>query len=471
MPPPPPPPPPEVDDDEIVAEITDALQELVNDGHLELASSRAAVALAGRLLPLLEGDPDTDIAEIADFLLERDEVSELYIEGDELAAYFRPVFRRLRGGDDEGGPKHHPDLFAAMVKAPPEDLQARAVYADWLQENGDPRGELMILQLAQAKPKLKKADKERLAQQQRNLIAKHRTHFYSDLTMGEDIENRIRGDLVYGFFEDVHVSDEFNLKTLLTIESGRLLRRLTIESAGTNPVSSVLSTCRLPESLQVFIMTDTRMAYPATQEPQVLDLGAALRGRSFPRLEVISATCPKIVLADVAADEPPFPALRNLALTANALDSDAGAFLATNLPNLASFELTVNDLNAGAIGGIGALLRAPPPKLRSVTLSNVAVADVARAFAHTLLTGPGASQLQRLDFTNLQLDDTIGTILLALPDTLTDVVLRGNQFATTQPQLVERWPKCGAVLAGADDDWDYDEDEDGEDDEYDESDE
>ncbi|HEU0037555.1 MAG TPA: TIGR02996 domain-containing protein [Kofleriaceae bacterium] len=57
------------------------------------------------------------------------------------ALYAEPIARRARKtrGDAE---------YLAAIHEHPDDLEARAVYADWLQEHGDPRGEFITLQLA-----------------------------------------------------------------------------------------------------------------------------------------------------------------------------------------------------------------------------------------------------------------------------------------------------------------------------------
>jgi uncharacterized protein (TIGR02996 family) len=74
-----------------------------------------------------------------------------------------------------GGPKSNPDLEAAIY-ADPEDAQAYLVYADWLQEQGDPRGELITLQHAAASKKDKK-----VAQAAEKHLAAHADAFLGPL--------------------------------------------------------------------------------------------------------------------------------------------------------------------------------------------------------------------------------------------------------------------------------------------------
>jgi uncharacterized protein (TIGR02996 family) len=67
------------------------------------------------------------------------------------------------------------DPFHARVLADPHDADLRIVWADALQERGDPRGELIALQLQP--PPLTPAQDKRL----RSLIAKHRVEWLGDL--------------------------------------------------------------------------------------------------------------------------------------------------------------------------------------------------------------------------------------------------------------------------------------------------
>jgi uncharacterized protein (TIGR02996 family) len=60
------------------------------------------------------------------------------------------------------------DLVAAIYQRPDDD-QPRMVYADWLSERGDPRGELIVLQMAEARGEAGEAHQRRQAE----LLAAH----------------------------------------------------------------------------------------------------------------------------------------------------------------------------------------------------------------------------------------------------------------------------------------------------------
>jgi uncharacterized protein (TIGR02996 family) len=82
-----------------------------------------------------------------------------------------------KGGDAGSGIKRdarNPELEAAII-ADPSDRDAYTVYADWLMEQGDPRGELITLQLGYK-------DK-----QARQLIEKHIDYFLGPLKEHEEV--------------------------------------------------------------------------------------------------------------------------------------------------------------------------------------------------------------------------------------------------------------------------------------------
>ncbi len=76
----------------------------------------------------------------------------------------------------------------AMISKDPEDADAYLAYADWLQEQGDPRGELIMVQHAlAAMPKNKK-----LLKAQEQLLSDYKEHFWGDVApyaaeMTEDV--------------------------------------------------------------------------------------------------------------------------------------------------------------------------------------------------------------------------------------------------------------------------------------------
>ena len=83
-----------------------------------------------------------------------------------VASCMAALDRPLPAAAAEASPTGSADALFEAVLAAPDDDQARAVWADALQEAGDPRGELIALQLAAA-------TNEKAAKSAQKLIAKH----------------------------------------------------------------------------------------------------------------------------------------------------------------------------------------------------------------------------------------------------------------------------------------------------------
>src|SRR5262245_19483422 len=71
-------------------------------------------------------------------------------------------------------------IEAALVEDP-NDLASRAAYADLLHEQGDPRGELIQMQLALEKPGLPSAERKRLQAREKELLGRHQREWLGPL--------------------------------------------------------------------------------------------------------------------------------------------------------------------------------------------------------------------------------------------------------------------------------------------------
>jgi uncharacterized protein (TIGR02996 family) len=129
----------------------------------------------------------------------------------------------------------------AVIEGAPDDVHGYEVYADWLQAQGDPRGELIALQIGNKAAPAKK------------LIDQNRAHFYGELLadatdMLERFEYHPLGDNTawrWGYLEKLWISQKFEhssmhdgekqevdvgeaLDELLGHPSTRFLRELTV---------------------------------------------------------------------------------------------------------------------------------------------------------------------------------------------------------------------------------------------------
>ncbi len=134
----------------------------------------------------------------------------------------------------EAKPGGNAELEAAIT-ADPTDTNAYSVYADWLEEQGDPRGQLIALQLAnKAKPAAA-------------LIEKEAAHFLGDLAAHQktrDGNNKDAFTWKYGFIHGANLSYNANMEAgvdvklvdvlaqLLAHPSGRFLVELTVTFNG-----------------------------------------------------------------------------------------------------------------------------------------------------------------------------------------------------------------------------------------------
>src|SRR3954468_18483091 len=80
-------------------------------------------------------------------------------------------------------------LESALVENP-DDLASHAAYADYLQEQGDPRGEFIQAQLALEDEKLPRAQRARFERRERALLLAHRRWWLGRLAdlFGDDDE-------------------------------------------------------------------------------------------------------------------------------------------------------------------------------------------------------------------------------------------------------------------------------------------
>jgi len=69
----------------------------------------------------------------------------------------------------------------AAILANPDDLGAHAAYADWLIEQGDPRGEFIQVQLALEDPKKAPAERKQLQKREQDLLEQHAPRWLGDL--------------------------------------------------------------------------------------------------------------------------------------------------------------------------------------------------------------------------------------------------------------------------------------------------
>jgi uncharacterized protein (TIGR02996 family) len=164
-------------------------------------------------------------------------------------AYDKLIQEKLARGYTETRPQAAPAPAARGVRealeealaANPDDLAAHAAYADYLQEQEDPRGEFIQVQLALEDESKSAAERRKLQKREKELLKKHEREWLGDLAeylVEEDIDEwRRRHDKINrwrwarGWLDDVYLwmLDVPTARALARAPAARLLRRLHID--------------------------------------------------------------------------------------------------------------------------------------------------------------------------------------------------------------------------------------------------
>jgi uncharacterized protein (TIGR02996 family) len=386
---------------------------LARDGDLETARAQASIALeqpAGTLSA-------SEIEEIAPFVFQLEPGL-----GSRLREFIVPELRQLPGGTAApqaalaARKSFRSAEFEQMLAESPEDQATALVYADLLQAQGDPRGELIALHHAG-----KRAEA-------RALIERNREHFLGPLA---DYLHPLDGDprpafewrlgfirsAVLGYCShrsrQVSAKDglslEAALEALLTHPSGALLQELLVttnmldDGMYFGPVTDALARhgapalrrlrlgeyshagARSPRSDYDYEISWTRFADMSATWPRL------------PRLEsfTIQGCLEKPVLGEIR-----LPSLRELVLISGGTAAEnTRAIAAADWPCLETLEIWFGKKDYGFSGGLSDL--APIlegkrlPRLRRLRLMNASFAD---ELAEAISRAPILPRLSELSF-------------------------------------------------------------------------
>jgi uncharacterized protein (TIGR02996 family) len=163
--------------------------------------------------------------------------------GDEARArkeHDKLVKEKLAKGYQETAPAPAPSatqsaLERALVEAP-DDLAAHSAYADYLSEQGDPRGELIQAQLALEDQSRPAGERKKLQEQEKKLLQAHARDWLGELApfllKGRDRDRAPRYQFARGWLDSLEISAlSLSLsRALAKAPQARLLRRLVIET-------------------------------------------------------------------------------------------------------------------------------------------------------------------------------------------------------------------------------------------------
>lgn len=310
------------------------------------------------------------------------------------------------GGEAEG--------FLARIREVPDDDGPRLIYADWLDEQGDPRGEFIRVQLALAR--LSGSDRRRpgLLRAERELLGRYGARWaapFRGLATGPVFRR--------GFVDEVKVTARQFLARGATLFAVWPFRRLYLLDLGghldavlSSPLLSRLSGLTayaqhlgeplaraVADSPHLAGLTELRLG-----RNRVGDAGAGWMAASpfLSRLEVLDLSENELgpTAGGVLA-----AGVRDLNLGHNRL-GDAGAARLADQPAAAGLQSLRLDANGLTDAGLEALARSP--HLARLTTLDVSWNPIGDAGFRALLESKSLRHLRRLVFTEMCVSDRLG---------------------------------------------------------------
>ncbi len=295
------------------------------------------------------------------------------------------------------------DGFLQDVLANPDDEGLRLIYADWLEERGDPRGAFIRIQCQMADPSLKGPKRWKLRAEARRLLLRHEQEWLGPLRGLVE-----RWEFRRGFVEFVEMRPEAFLEHAETLFRATPLRHLkTVLTAGAE--------------------------YAPAGSPYLARLATLEFSNSY-------AGDPGVY---ALLESPSLGQLRSLLLRANAIGPGGAAALA-NSPKLSG--LSRLDLGGNPLGNEGLIALCQPPHLTGLTTLNLWHIGISSA-AVRALTSPIAPRLTRLDLGQNALGDRGVWDLVEAPhlSSLRELGLRSNDLTDVAARALAGAPHLGGL--------------------------
>ncbi len=347
----------------------------------------------------------------------------------------------------------------AIVEAP-DDERVRLAYADWLQQQGNPRGELAMVQYLLAQKKLPVAKRSHpapigaraeLEKRERELFDKHEA-----LALESEAELTWRvGFVEAASFELQYVSElEEELQTLFAHPSARLLRTLSFQTDYDDALDDavdLLTQLEVPPSVRSFVLHVGELQWPDPDFPPEGDWPTVSRlpelFEAFPRMEALR-------VRGGLPNRLAFPkSLRSLAVETTELrPSHLESLLRTPRPALTSFELWFGKSLVG-VAELDPLLAGKVGSLERLGLMNTELSD---ALVPVLARSPLLKRLEWLSLAFGTLTDSGGAAILDAASWFDDVkTLDVSENFLSDDLLEQLSTVCPRLVAGEqrDEDW------------------
>lgn len=444
-----------IQEDELIADVTELVSDLVAEGHLEIVTRHGATSLAMDLSRVLETEPNTDLE---DWLLDHDEVVELFLDADALHQRVKPILDRLVHGDP---PPKWNDALAKAIHDNPVDVNAWMVFADWLQQEGDPRGELIALHaklggsvddVELTLEDERGRERDPIGYREKTLRRRFRGHFYGAFSAFDSHAFRFSWRL--GFLQGAAVMGH-DLDKLLANPSSRFLERLEITEEVMGAAKAIESgSLVLPPTLTSVAIgrlakgrdeEASEEADEAGESERALTIGGATAINRLPRVKELSVSCRRMRVLDLE-----LPEVKDLRLFARSMTTmDAKVF---SLPSLEYLAIVTDDFD-GLSPALADVFEHPPKTLTRLRLSALRGPADPVEYLVVLFRSPLMKQLKELDLRNSGLDRSDVPLLLESAQELRHLEsldLRRNflGYGDEQPELTSL---CKTVLVGRDD--------------------
>lgn len=311
------------------------------------------------------------------------------------------------------------ELEAAIARSP-DDPSGYLVYADWLQQHGDPRGSLIALQQAEK------------AEEAAQLLADHGERFWGPLVDAQDLTKLMPSPALaaptawrWGFLHSLWISNKPDrnlqrggkprvdvaalLGDMLEHPSARFLRKLavgivTYESNHYDDVIAAIA--RRPRPLLHtlvlgdFYYEETELNWSTIGDAQPLYA-------AVPELRSLTLRSGSMTIGAID-----LPHLESLTVITGGLDKDSARAVAdASWPSLHTLSLQLGRGGLVTVDHLANIFAGTKlPRLRHLGLGNAQISD---DIAQVLADSPIAAQLEELDFSDGTLGDEGALALVA----------------------------------------------------------
>jgi uncharacterized protein (TIGR02996 family) len=247
------------------------------------------------------------------------------------------------------------EAFLEAIRAAPEDDAPRLIYADWLEERGDPRGEFIRLQCALARMDRHDPERAALKEREQELLARYRKKWAGPL-----LRHVARCWFRRGFIEGVEIEARLFLRYTVFLFHAAPLGELRLQKAG--PVMRHLVACSALARLRRLDLRNNFLQPRGLQELASCRFLTGLEGLNLDG-NVLGTGGVQFLM-----EQPLIASLKELALGGNSLCNDGATLLAAS-PHLA--KLRRLRLTRNGIGIPGAMDLAASPHLANLELLDV----------------------------------------------------------------------------------------------------